>query len=445
MKYIKAKKGLIFILSPILLLIGIFLFCFTSQAIINFFYAFWICLACALFLIVTPFGNKKLANELDTTPRMHFLHWFLRIIIIELLLIGVYAGISALCGELFPINAAVNKHLFSESLQTELLHFGLFPWSLYGLIAAGMGIIAYRKQDDAYFSNLIQPFTKQNPQGTISVIVNIGARRCVQFILSIALLFMTLLLISLFLSLPLHVAHGFQTVALFTTLILLMLVYTKKIKQYINSLFSRHIPTIYSFPIFCIVLGVTILILTLIFSASTQHTAAQSYPNIILRWMEYNNATAWKIFSVMWWICLTPLVSGFIARISKGYKIRDILLCTLALPIIISLYFIFSHSASIALPLFAIKILSIISFLILLPVLINHDNSSNAILSYFPKNGIGKPRDEQIFFQRAVQFCILSFYLYLVIGINGLSLFIFAINYGNILSLLVICVGVCFV
>lgn len=442
MKYIKVRKGLIFILSPLLLFLGIYLFSFFPQYIINFFYAFWICTACAIFLIITSFGNKKLASETDTTPRMPFLHWFLRIIIIELLLLGVYAGINALCGELFPINAVAYTHLFSESLQTESLHFGLFPWSLYGLIAAGMSLIAYRKQDDAYFSNLIQPFTKQDPQTAISAIINTGMRRCIQFVFGITLMMMTLLIISLFLPLPLHVAHGFQIVALLTTLVLLMLVYTKKIKHYINILFSRHIPTMYSFPIFCIVLGLIILLLTVIFSASTQHASAQTYPNIILRWMEYNNAEAWRIFSVMWWICLTPLVSCFIARVSKGYKTRDILLSTLTLPIIILLYFIFSHSIFISLPIFVIKILSIISFLILLPIFINHENSSHAILSFFPKNGIGKPRDEQLFFQRVVQFCILSIYLYLVIGINGLALFIFVPNYVTILSLLVISLSV---
>src|SRR3989338_6680928 len=105
MKYIKPKKGLIFILSPLLLFLGIYLFCFFPQAINNFFYAFWISTACALFLIITSFVNKKLAHETDVEPRMPFLRWFLNILLIELLLLGVYAVISILCGELFPINA----------------------------------------------------------------------------------------------------------------------------------------------------------------------------------------------------------------------------------------------------------------------------------------------------------------------------------------------------
>lgn len=444
MKYIKARKDLVFILNPLLLLSGILLFCFFPHAIVAFFYSFWFYTACALFLIVTPFGNKRLAhNAENATQRLPWQRWFFCILLLELALIGVYGGIAFLNGDLFPINTPVNTHLFSESLRTELLHEGLFPWTLYALIAVGMGVVAYCEQTDAYFSALIKVFTKQEPRGTISVIINTSARRCTQFAVSITLMFMTLLFISLFLPLPLHVAHGFQTIALISTLILLFAAYSKKAKEYSDRIFSRRFPTALSFPVFCVILGFIMLILTVIVAKLTQNSSTQAMPDIIKRWIEYNHSTAWSIFSALWWICLTPSVCSFITRVSKGYKIRHILLGVLALPAAIAFCFIFSntvHFSAITFSLMAIKIISLVSFLILLPLLVNNTHISNAILAYFPKNGIGKTRDQQPFFRAIVQFCILSLYFYLVIGMNGLSLFLFAPNYTILVGLLfVVC------
>ena len=144
----------------------------------------------------------------------------------------------------------------------------------------------------------------------------------------------------------------------------------------------------------------------------------------------------------MWWISLTPLACNFILTISQGYRIREMILAVLFLPVI---FFIF-HTAlnsfffnAITLHPLIIKLFSLIAFLIVLPILINHKNSSNAIMSYFPKNGVIKPRDHQRFFFSITQLVFFGLYFYLVIGINALGLLLVSMNIMFAVILLVCC------
>lgn len=441
MKYIKARKYLALITNPPIIITGILLFCYASHAIITCFYAFWMTTACVLFLIVTPLGNQRLAqNAEDAVQRLPTLQWFFSILILELAMLGVYCGISLINGEILPMNRSIDPHLLINSLHTQLLHYGLFPWNLYALIAVGMGVSAYREKIDAHFSQLSRLFARQNPQGFWSLSCNIGARRLTLFAISSTLLFMTLFFISFILSSKIYLATGFQTGALLTTLILLTITFTQPAKKYINRIFSRHISTKFSFPIFCVSLGLMILMLSMLATGLTQQTTAQTPPLLIARLIHFNEQTAWTFFSILWWIFFTPLASGVIARVSKGYQIRTVLIGVLALPITISAFFIltnYDYFPAMHFPDTLTKIAALVSFLILLPMLVNHHNTSNAILSYFPKNGLIKHRDSQPFFQRIVQLTIALLYFYLTIGINGISLLIFALNYTSILILLI--------
>jgi len=446
MKYIKTRKDLIFAINPLFVLAGIFLFCFLPRAICSAFYAFWITTAFALFLIVTPFGNQRLSSHTGTTtPRLPWQQWYFCIVILELTLLGVYCGISFVSSQALPIDGSIQPHLFSRSLQTELLQYGLFPWTFYALIAVGMGVLAYCQETNAYFSNFFTPWLKQKPLEIVSSIVNVGVRRCTLFAVSVMLMFMILLLMSFVLSPAIHLTTGFQPAALLTTLALFILSFTQTAKRYTTRLFSRRLSTALSFPIYCVAMAFIILLLSVLTIGLSQQTAAQPMPQLIASWIHYDQQTAWSLFSVTWWICLTPLVSGFLVRISKGYKIRDILMGVLILPIMISLFFIVS--AHIDFEMFTvapltIKIIALISFLIVLPLLINRSNLPNAIESYFPKNGIIKMRDQQPFFLKISQLTVVSLYFYLVLGMNGISLFLFAPNYLAILVFLIICFAV---
>lgn len=441
MKSVKTSNSLLFIINPLLIILGVTLFFYAGASIIHSFYLFWIVTACALWLVVSSGGSHRLMHdESHRANRVPFAIWIFYIVIIEAGLYGIYAGISAVVGALIPINRSVDTHLFSESVKTLLLHFGLFPWCIYAVIAVGMGFLAYNKQTDAYFSYLIKPLTKQDPHQTLGFLANVGAKRATQFGLSVTMLFMTLLCISFALPLKIPFSTGFQMGALLTTLIVFSLGYSKIANKYIKRIFAKHIPTFFGFPFFAVLIGMLIVVINILITPITQNNPAPSMPEIITHWVHYNTNTAWLIFSVLWWISLAPMVSGLITRISVGYKIKHIILGVLALPVLILAGFILSAQYHFLLPapsLFTTQLLSLGAFLMILPALLNHRNAPTVIFSYFPKNGLLKERDRQPFFLSVVKFIVVCFYFMLAIGINGLSAFVFTFLYPVCLLILI--------
>lgn len=440
--YIKTRKDLLFGLAPLLIFIGIIFFCQFSNFIPFYFDGLWIATGCAFLLVITPLGNKRLAhNANDITTRLPIPQWLLCIVLFELAMVGVFWGISYVAGSAFPINTTPHPYLFSQSLQTELLHYGLFPWSLYGVITIGMGVLAYRQQHNAYFSNLFRPLIKTDLQSTLALMTNVGARRITLFAIGLTLMFVPILMISLVLPPEKHIAHGFQTVALLLTLLLFFSTFSNTVKEYFMRLFSRHIPTFFSLPAFCLILALVLVVLSAMITGITPKSN-QPTPLFIQNWIDYHWQTAWMIFSITWWITLTPAVCAYIVRISRGYRIRDILFAMIVVPIIITVFLFYPQYISFLFHETTLKILSLLSFLIALPLLINYRNLSCVIFSYFPKNGETKTRDHHAFFQKIIQICMIGFYFYLVIGINGISIFIFAANYSWLISVVFSCVAI---
>jgi len=442
LNYIKTRKDLSFGLAPLLIFIGIFIFCQFSNLIHYYFDGLWIATGCAFLLVITPLGNRRLAhNTSDITTRLPIPQWLFCIVLFELSLFGVFWGICYVAGIAFPINTTSHPYLFSQSLQTELLQYGLFPWSQYAVITVGMGILAYRQQHNAYFSNLFRPLIKTNIQSTLSLITNVGARRATMFGIGLTLLFLPILMVSLLLPPEKHIAHGFQIVALFVTLLLFFSTFSDTVKAYLMRLFSRHIPTFLSLPVFCLILAL-ILVVSSAMIAGITPKSDQSTPLFIQNWIDYHWQTAWMIFSITWWITLTPTICAYLVRISRGYRIRDVILVMMILPITSAVFLLYPHNLSLPVPETTIKILALLSFLIALPLLINYRNLPCLISAYFPKNGEIKTRDHYSFFQKTIQLCIIGFYFYLVIGINGISILIFAANYFWLVSVLAACIAV---
>lgn len=442
MNYIKIRKDLSFGLAPLLIFIGILIFCQFSNLIHFYFDGLWIATLCACILVITPLGNKRLAHDAtDIATSLPNPQWLLSIILFELALFGIFWGISYIAGTAFPVNTTPHPHLFTQSLQTELFQYGLFPWSLYAVITVGMGIVAYRQQHNAYFSNLLQPLIKVDLQSTIGLIVNVGSRRTTIFGIALTLMFLPILMTSLFLSPEKHIAHGFQTVALLVTLLLFFSTLSSDVNKYLMRLFSRHIPTYLSLPVFCLILSLILVVSSAMITGITPKSD-QPTPLFIENWIDFHWQTAWMIFSMMWWITLTPAVCTYITRISHGYRIRDVILTMSIVPICIAAFLFYPHNVSLPVHETVIKIISLLSFLIVLPLLINYRNLPCLISAYFPKNGEGKTRDHHSFFKKTIQICIVGFYFYLVIGINGISIFIFATNYFWLLSVLFSCIAI---
>lgn len=441
MDYTKPRKDLIFLVNPLLFILGFILFFFCDNYFYFLHYLFWIITVCAIALVITPLGNRRLGDA-ETTTRVRWQTWLSSIILIEAAMLGVYFGIAYLCGTIFPINSEVNPSLFSASLNFFLKNCGLFPWTLYAVIAVSMGITAYREKKDAYFSALLNPILKMKEQNTLGLIANVGARRSTTMALSITLLFFALLLVSLVLSPHIHLITGFTYPALLTTLFFLSTLYMQHTKKIIYRLFAKQIPSFVAIPAFSLLFAALLLLVNLLLQHDNQ--MQPTAPNIIQQWIHYPQDKAWFIFSIMWWVCFTPLLSIFFIKLSRGYRVRDVILGVCALPILLMLFFYMQTSlqlSAITPTALLDKLIPLISFIIFLPAVMNHARASEIVLSYFPKDGVTKHRDYLPFFFRIIQLMLMAFFIYFVVGINALSFLLFSCNFLIIPGLILIAVA----
>lgn len=432
MKHIKPNMSQIYILNPIILFVGVILIWKVPYLIHTFFYVFWLATAAVFFLLMTPARNLRLGAPSEKT--FSFLQWFGRVALIEITLTASLLGASYLTGVTFPINTTLHPTLFITTLHSQLVHLGLFPWATYALVAVGMCKLAYNDQKDAFFSNIYSSITQQSTKGMLSLIINTSARRCNIFATAILFALLTLLILSLFIPPTEHFKNGFQPTTLLTTMTLFIVFYTKKAKSILNKLFSRQIPTQLSLPIFSLTLAAIIGFLSITYHGLYQSQQSPlKIPVIITDIINKPWQINWEILIKIWLVCMTPIISSYFAKISKGFRISTIIMGILALPIILAALILIlptlAHIQWFATPSWSIKAITILSLVTLLPTLINHTTSSTITHSYFPKKGEVKPRDHLPFFMTTAQITAIIFYFFLVIGINGLNIFFFSLNF----------------
>ncbi|OGT63677.1 MAG: hypothetical protein A3J38_06125 [Gammaproteobacteria bacterium RIFCSPHIGHO2_12_FULL_45_9] len=427
MKYLTFNTKIAYILNPFLFLLGAIIFFCLPFLVLYSFYLFWIPLFITIYFFISPLGKKRLAHDSDDVAlRLPLKQWLFAVVLLELLLLGMFLGIAYISGEAFNINTSTHPHLFVNTLRYLLTQYGLFPWAIYAVVGIGMGMLAYRDQTPAYFSTLLKPLSHQDVDGVYSLVANVGMRRLTLFGVAISMIFMALLMVSCVISLPAHIMNGFLPTTLVGTSFIVMCTLSKQLHYKINHLFSKHVAIFWEFLLYGISIALILLVLS-VMVVGTWPSISQTFavPPVVTQWINYNWYTAWLFFSVLWWLFLTPLVGAFIARISRGHTVRIVLAGTMFLPIVLSVILLLPVHWPESNPML-IRSFALFSFLVALPTLINHKQFSNAIMAYFPKNGEIKPRDHHPFLKSLTQTIGGFLCVFLVIGINGISLLIFS-------------------
>lgn len=225
-----------------------------------------------------------------------------------------------------------------DNFKIMFLHWGAHPWGLYGLVAIGLGYFAYNKKLPFSFRSLFYPIIKDKIFGfwgnvidTIAVVavlfglatsLGLGAQQInsglnfvfgipvdnkVQIILIVVITFFATL------SVVSGISKGIK--------------FLSEANTFISGLFLLGIlligPTGYVLSTYLSSLGLYIkdFFFTGLYTASDPD--AQLWQG------------GWTIFYWAWWISWTPFVGTFIARISKGRTIREIVVGTVVVPTLI--------------------------------------------------------------------------------------------------------------
>ena len=326
MKIMKSYRQLIPVVGiPILAISAIILY-FTNTAV-QLFKIHWLALAAVLVFAVGPWGRQRLTTAAGETPRYSLWHWLGRIAALQLCLGAVFLGISAVCGQTAPTTPPA---LLQYSLTQLLVAEGLFPWAFFTMAAVAMGYHSYCRRENSYLATTLNPLIS-NPAAM--VVINFIGKLATFVAYSVTFCLVASLWANV--GTTPGIVTGFSLTPILVATILLIISFTKIYRRNLTRSLGQEVPLIPGLFLWVICLAAGIWLLNGFLAPLTQTPLTP--PSLLNHWLQQPWRDLWMIFANSWWLLWIPLIGITIARISRGYRLRELIAATLGLPLICSL------------------------------------------------------------------------------------------------------------
>ncbi|WP_282110673.1 BCCT family transporter [Shewanella algicola] len=295
-----------------------------------------------LALIVSPFGKIRLGGD-GAKADYSRLSWIAMLFAagmgIGLMFWGVAEPLAYYTGWYeTPLNVAANTPEAAElALGATMFHWGLHPWSIYGVVALSMAFFAFNKGLPLSIRSAFYPILGDRTWGWPGHIIDIFAVLATLFGLAT----------SLGLGAQ-QAAGGFQHVfgiegSLTLQITIITGVTLLAVISVVRGLEGgvKVISNINMFLAFALLVFVALV--TFAISMGTIPTTVMGYIKNIIplsnpigredeAWMH-----GWTVFYWAWWISWSPFVGMFIARISRGRTVREFLATVLIVPTVVTI------------------------------------------------------------------------------------------------------------
>lgn len=427
MQKIKPNLFLLLVLTP---------FCLVGDFILARYYPFlteklyqahWLLLLGVLLLSLTPLGRKRLVAHQAEKPRFKWISYLSLLWIFELSLIAIFAGMSTLPQLLQPELTAP----LSPLNLNWILSWGLFPWGAIALLASAFAYGAYVKQQDAFMSSLLYPLFKSSPRQSFGITANMCAR--LNTISALAGAFMLASaslawLITHFLGFRLLQGLSVECL-LVVSLILIIMGHHTLAPRLFDHLIKQNISAA---SIFVVAIAlVTILLVLGSFLTKDAGLHSASLPVWLVKGASVEDL--FKLFLALWAFSWTVISGVFIAYISRGYKIYQVILAVLILPLLGSL---FVKHISWDSPIF-ILILSLLGVGVLLYLLMHRKHTMPLLMQvYVAGNDDIKHRVYRTYVINLIRIGVGLLYLYIPGGILLLGILSVMFTWPNLIYLL---------
>ncbi len=429
MEYAKAHTKLLYGIGFSIAVVSLLLIEFASHAVMKAYWIHWLVLVTVLVLSISPFGTIKLTTKATDKRQRHFVSWLAQLFLLQLTLIFVFIGIALVFSHWLPLTTQEpHSNIMYQTTETLLYHNGLFPWAIYALYAGQLAYISYIKHQDAYIHTTLFPLLKSNAKTVLGTVLNVQARAATFIVIAITFGFMTLLIASVTMPHTTPLLTGFCIKTMIIAFMIIVFGFTKPFKKINKQLLNPKIPLFISTITTLILFAFLILLMNTLFSHLGQLSLT---PPRLITWLERKNSmTLWIIFSSAWWIGWTPLIAAHMAKYSRGYSIRTLMLSLLILPSVLALFIylfpeIFNTLSQAPL---ITSLLSLLAFIYLLIVLTKKKVLPMLIQCYLPRDDFYKHRDPYFYFRKLFQIMLVTIYLYLPSGISIIVLVIFILT-----------------
>lgn len=339
--------------------VGLFVLLFSTYALVNiehannFFFRIqssiienfdWFFVLSGVFFIVVCFclGFSKLGRVrlggVHATPDFSDFGWYSMLISagmgVGLVFWSVGEPLQHI-SELPPIFDSSN--VAKSSIATTFFHWGIHPWGIYALISLALAFFAYNKQLPISFRSVFYPLLKDRIFGLAGDLIDIVAVLATLFGLATSLGLGVQQInsgLNFLLGVPFNtIIQIFLIIGIGVIASLSVLSGIDKGVQFLSKL-NMRIAGILIAVIF--ILGPTGYIIATFSGAIGLYINDFIQSSFFISHYDKTWQGSWSIFYLAWWISWSPFVGMFIARISKGRTVKQLIFGVLIVPSILS-------------------------------------------------------------------------------------------------------------
>ncbi|MCY4572256.1 MAG: BCCT family transporter [Gemmatimonadetes bacterium] len=293
-----------------------------------------------LLLLVTPVGRVRLGGP-DARPDYSIWSWFAMLfaagIGIGLMFYGVAEPVQHFLSPPLGVDPADTAAARNVAMAATIFHWGIQPWALYAVVALALAFSAYNLRLPLTIRAAFHPLLGKAVWGRFGHVIDIMAVFATLFGLATSLGLGSQQLAA-------GLAHLFGVPDTDATRVLVIAVVTfiatvsvvSGMDRGIKRLSQANLVLALMLLAFVLAVGPTLDVFAG-FVGSIGHYLAQIGP--LSNWVGRDDLDflhGWTTFFWAWWISWAPFVGLFIARVSRGRTVRQLVGCMLVVPVLLS-------------------------------------------------------------------------------------------------------------
>ena len=303
-----------------------------------------------LLLLVTPVGRVRLGGP-DARPDYSGWSWFAMLfaagIGIGLMFFGVAEPVDHFRNPPLGVDAADQAAAHRLAIASAIYHWGVHPWAMFAVVALALAFAAYNLGLPLTLRSAFYPVLGERVWGRFGHLIDVLAVFAALFGLATSLGLgaeQTAAGLAHLFGVPDTDATKVLIIAGITSIALASVV--AGLDKGVKRLSQANLLLALLLLVFVLAMGPT-LDLFAGFAASIGHYLAAIGP--LSNWVgrdDFDFLHGWTTFFWAWWLSWSPFVGMFIARVSRGRTVRQLVGCMLVLPVSLSALWMHAFGAT---------------------------------------------------------------------------------------------------
>ena len=303
-----------------------------------------------LLLLATPAGRVRLGGP-DARPDYSAWSWFAMLfaagIGIGLMFFGVAEPVDHFRNPPLGVAAADTAAAHSLAIASAIYHWGVHPWAMFAVVALALAFAAYNLGLPLTLRSAFYPVLGERVWGRFGHLIDVLAVFAALFGLATSLGLgaeQTAAGLAYLFGAPDTDTTRVLVIAGITSMALASVV--AGLDKGVKRLSQANLVLALLLLVFVLAMGPTVDLLAG-FAASIGHYAAAIGP--LSNWVGREDSDflhGWTTFFWAWWLSWSPFVGMFIARVSRGRTVRELVGCMLVLPVSLSALWMHAFGAT---------------------------------------------------------------------------------------------------